>query len=422
MAKENDKIKDLFSSKLKDFESDVPASVWGGLDLLLSQQPVPTADPSSSGSSSSAGSSATTAAKTSLLKTVLITIGVAAAIVTGVILIPKGENTIKPEENKITVTEEPKTEDSDTVVVEERPVILPVKKYLSKKIDSVPPVKEETPEELVVSEELVVPEEPVQEKEPEKPANKDEIILDTPQPTIAELPKRSKAKGLSLSASASAGLLSENINQNGGGLLFFRGARSKAFMDALNRENKEFKMVHRQPVSFGLKVSKGLTSNLSLETGIVYTYLSSKVTSSSIFDIYETQTFHYLGIPVSLNYTFYKLGKTDLYLSAGGMIQKDICGKYESSMGFSKMDLEDKELAFQLYYGEPYFIREGIEQSKPQFSTHLKLGIAYPIYRKLYLYGTIGGAYYFDVHNKYPTIFSDRKVQLDLNLGIKFDF
>ncbi|GHV39909.1 hypothetical protein FACS1894179_05570 [Bacteroidia bacterium] len=410
MAKENDKIKDLFSSKLKDFESDVPASVWGGLDLLLSQQPIPTADPSSSASSSSAGSSATTAAKTSLLKTVLITIGVAAAIVTGVILIPKGEDTIKPEENKITVTEEPKTEEADTVVVEVSPVILPVKKYLSKKIDSVPPVKEETPEE------------PVQEKEPEKPAKKEEILLDTPQPTIAELPKRSKAKGLSLSVSASAGLLSENINQNGGGLLFSRAARSKAFMDALNKENKEFKMVHRQPVSFGLKVSKGLTSNLSLETGIVYTYLSSKITSPSIFDIYETQTFHYLGIPVSLNYTFYKLGKADLYLSAGGMIQKDISGKYESSMGFSKMDLEDRKLAFQLYYGEPYFIREGIEQSKPQFSTHLKLGIAYPIYRKLYLYGTIGGAYYFDVHNKYPTIFSDRKVQLDLNLGIKFDF
>ena len=42
---ENDKIKDLFSSKLKDFEVDVPASVWGGLDVLLSQQRAPTADP-----------------------------------------------------------------------------------------------------------------------------------------------------------------------------------------------------------------------------------------------------------------------------------------------------------------------------------------------------------------------------------------
>jgi hypothetical protein len=404
MAEENDNIKDLFSSKLKDFESDVPASVWGGLDQLLSQQPILIADPSSS------GSSVATAAKTSLLKTVSITVGVAAAIITGVILIPKGEDAIKPEENKITVTEEPKTEEADTVVAEESPVILPVKKYSDKKTDSI----QVWPEEY---------EPRVKDPDPVKPAKKEEILLDTlAQPVVAELPKQPKAKGFSLSISASAGLLSENINQNGGGLLFSQAARSKAFIDALNEENKEFKLQHKQPVSFGLKVSKGLTSNLSLETGIVYTYLSSKITSSSVFDIYETQTFHYLGIPVSLNYTFYKLGKADLYLSAGGMIQKDISGKYESSMGFSKMNLEDKELAFQLYHNEPYFIRAGIKQSKPQFSTHLKLGTAYPIYRKLYLYGTIGGAYYFDVHNKYPTIFSERKVQLDLNLGIKFDF
>lgn len=418
MAKENDKIKDLFSSKLKDFESDVPASVWGGLDQLLSQQPTPTADPSSSGSSSSAGSSAATTAKASLLKTILITIGVAAAVVTGVILIPKGEDTIIPEENNVIVAEEPEPFiDADTIMVEEEPISLPLKKYLAKKMDSVYPVIEEIPKEPVKQEE------PVLEKEPEKPSKKEEVLLNTTtEPAIAELPKRSKVKGLSLIASANAGLLSENINQNGGGLLFSRGVRSRIFMDALSKENKGFEMQHKQPLSIGLKLSKGLTSNLSLEAGLVYTYLSSKITSTSIFDIHETQTFHYLGIPVSLNYTFYKLGKADLYLSVGGMIQKDISGKYESSMGFSKMDIEDRELAFKLYHNEPYFIRENIEQSKPQFSTHLKLGIAYPIYKKLYLYGTIGGAYYFDVHNKYPTIFSDRKTQLDLNMGIKFDF
>ncbi len=415
MAKENDKIKDLFSSKLKDFESDVPASVWGGLDQLLSQQPTPTADPTSSGSSSSAGSSAATAAKTSLLKTVLVTIGVAAAVVTGVILIPKGEDSIMPEDNKTIVAQEP--EIVDTIAMEDSLVVLPVKRYLSEKIDLESPIIEETPKEPVKHEETVP------QAESEKPSKKEEVLLNTPaEPVIAQLPKRSKAKGLSLMVSANAGLLSENIDKNGGGLLFSRSVRSRMLLDALSKENKNFEMQHKQPLSVGLKISKGLTSNLSLETGLVYTYLSSKITSTSIFDIYETQTFHYLGIPISLNYTFYKLGKADFYLSAGGMIQKDISGEYESSMGFSKMDLVDRELAYKLYHNEPYFIRENIEQSKPQFSTHLKLGIAYPIYKKMYLYGTIGGAYYFDVHNKYPTIFSDRKIQLDLNLGIKFDF
>ena len=301
----------------------------------------------------------------------------------------------------------------------DRPVIRSPKKHLIESVEPEPTVEE--PEEV-----LRIPERSevtILDKSIKKPAKKDDIPLDTTaQPAIAELPKPSKTKGLSLMVSVGAGLTSGNLNQNGGGLLFSRDARSPMFMDALSKEGEDFRMQHKQPLSFGLGISKGLTSNLSLETGLVYTYLSSEITSASIFDMQETQTFHYLGIPVSLNYTFYRLGKAELYLSVGGMVQKDISGKYESNMGFSKSDLEDKELAFNIYHYEPYFIRENIKQSKPQFSTHLKLGIAYPIYKKLYLYGTFGGAYYFDVHNKYPTIFSDKKTQLNLNLGIKFDF
>lgn len=418
MAMENDNIKDLFSSKLKDFEADVPASVWGGLDLLLSQQPVPAADPSSSASSSSTTSSTSTA-NTSVLKTVLIAIGAAIAVVTGVILIPKDKNVATPENNKVIVAEEPKEVIVDTVVEENTPIVLPVKKYLSLDMTL-------SPEPTMTEEGVRIPEfsnVTILDKRIKKVAKKEEAPLDTTnEPVIAKLPKQSKAKGFSLTVSANIGLLSKNINQNGGDLLFSRDERSSMFMDALSNENKSFEMRHKRPLSFGLGISKGLTSNLSLETGLVYTYLSSEITSASIFDMRETQTFHYLGIPISLNYTFYKLGKADLYLSVGGMVQKDISGKYESNMGFSKTDLEDKELAFNIYHYEPYFIRENIKQSKPQFSTHLKLGIAYPIYKKLYLYGAFGGTYYFDVHNKYPTIFSDQKTQLDLNLGLKFDF
>jgi hypothetical protein len=415
MAMENDKIKDLFASKLKDFETDVPASVWGGLDQLLSQPPAPAADPASS---SSVGSTTTAATKASLLKTVLITTGVAATVATGVILVSKSEDAITPEENNIVVTENPEPVIQIDTLTEDTPVIFPVKPRLARHIEPEVPVETERKPESPAKEKK-----PVGEKEPEKPAKKEEVLLASAEkPETIQLPKRSGAKGFSLSASASAGLLSDNITQNGGDIIFSYCQRSMIFINALKTENSEFKLQHRQPVSFGLNINKGLTSNLSVETGLIYTYLSSGITSASMFDIRETQTFHYLGVPLSLNYTFYRLGKMDLYLSAGGMVQKDISGKYESSMGFSKMDIEDRDLAHQLYHGEPYFIRKSIRQSKPQLSTHLKLGTAYPIYNKLYLYGTVGGAYYFDAHNRYRTIFSDRKTQFDLNLGIKFDF
>ena len=131
MIEDKDKIKDLFSSKLKDFEPEVPASLWGGLDQLLSQQAAP-ADPSSASSStsSSSGSSVATASKVSLIKTALITIGVAAAVVTGVLLIPKGSNLVVPEEPKVATIEEAIQDtiklDDTTFVISPRPAIRPI--------------------------------------------------------------------------------------------------------------------------------------------------------------------------------------------------------------------------------------------------------------------------------------------------------
>lgn len=419
MAMENDKIKDLFASKLKDFEPEVPASVWGGLDQLLSQQPVPAADPSSTSSSSASSGTSTTASaagKTSLIKTVLITIGVAAAVVTGVLVVSDGDKDMPVPEEKTIVATEP-----DPVIqipVDSVEDITPTDPIPAR---PKPIAKQEEQEEPIKYPEQERPTpEPEKKKEPEKPLKKEEPLI-AEQKEEKVLPKP-KAKGFSLSLSANAGLLADNKTENGGNLLFSVGERSEVFVSALEKESSEFKLQHSQPVSFGIKVSKGITQRLSLETGLVYTYLSSKIKSESVFGIKENQSFHYLGIPVSLNYSLYKLGKADIYLSVGGMIQKDISGKYESSIGFSRTDIADQELASLIYYNEPYFIREKISQSKPQFSVHTRLGISYPLYKRLHLYGTVGGAYYFDAHNKYRTIFSDRKTQFDLNLGVKFDF
>jgi hypothetical protein len=205
-------------------------------------------------------------------------------------------------------------------------------------------------------------------------------------------------------------------------LLFSQHVRTRALREALIKENRGFELEHRQPVSFGVTISKQIGPRLSLETGIVYTHLSSTIKSNSVFNINETQYFNYLGIPLSLNYTFFELGKTKFYFALGGMVQKDINGRYLSNMGFSILDIDDKDLAGHVFYSEPYYIKESVKQSNPQFSVRLSLGISYPLYKKMYLYGTIGGAYYFDAGNKYRTIYSDRKTQLDLNLGIKFDF
>lgn len=425
MIEEQDKIKDLFSSKLKDFEPEVPASLWGGLDQLLSQQIAPADPSSSSGStsssgSSSSGSSVATASKISLIKTVLVTVGVAAAVVTGVLLIPKGSNLVVPEEPKTATIEKTIQDtiklDDTTIVVSARPAIRPI----------IARAELQQEQEVIADVPVTAPaQEP--EKQPAKSETKEEVVKQKPSQSqdrkeVRLLPKKKAGAGLSVGLSTNSALLGQNINENGGRLLFSHPIRGRYFNDALARENKEFKLQHRLPISFGVKVSKKITPNLSLETGIVYTYLSSKITSNSTFNIQENQYFHYLGVPLTLNYKFYELGKTKFYLSAGAMMQKDIKGQYESKVGYTESTLVIMGLSSNLYYSEPYYIKESIKQAKPQFSANVGIGGAYPIYKKLYLYGTIGGAYYFDAGNKYSTIYSDRKLQLDLNLGIKFDF
>lgn len=175
------------------------------------------------------------------------------------------------------------------------------------------------------------------------------------------------------------------------------------------------KMDHAQPVSAGITISKNIIDKLAIETGIVYTYLHSRTNNSSInYSNRETQSFHYLGIPLNLNYYFANIGNLGLYASIGGMIEKDIYGKYISRGEITSGDLAGSS---------DEMITRKIKQENPQLSVNAGFGLSYPLYKGISLYGKVGGAYYFDAKNhQYKTIYSDKQINLDLNAGIKFDF
>ena len=173
-------------------------------------------------------------------------------------------------------------------------------------------------------------------------------------------------------------------------------------------------MTHSQPVSVGLTISKPLTEKLSLESGLVYTYLYSKAkNTSNIYRKKETQQLHYLGIPLNLNYNLVSFGNADLYLSLGGIIEKDVYGKY---------NYVDNRIQDELNSESEVKVSERIRQPHPQLSINAGVGVSYPVWNNLYLYGKIGGGYYFDADNKWSTIYSDEKIILDLNIGLRFGF
>lgn len=425
MALDGDKIKDLFSSKLDSFEPEVPASVWGGIDQLLSQIPIapsPDATSQASTSSSQAANVGGAAAKSgAALKTTLIAVGVAASVAAGVFLVftpdEIQEQPYVAEEARIEVTED---ESQESITIDETTKVLAQADFVRPRSVKQAAVVEQADGSVNAEPAAFA----IDESEKAEEAKTKEAMPDDEQAEEAlaplPIPKFFK-KDISFGVKGSAGAMSRDIDNRGGGVLFSTDDRSGEFTDMLEDENRDYELAHKQPISFGITISKSLSPQFSLETGLMFTYLSSKITSNSSVNIKEEQKFGYLGIPIYLNYNFIELHRTKFYISLGVMMQKDVFGRYTSTL-IGVKDIGGVGLPSEVLYGEPGYLKKNISQSNWQFSSHLTIGVAYPIYQRLYINTSIGGAYYFDAGNEYRTIYSDRKFQLDLNLGLRFDF
>ena len=73
---------------------------------------------------------------------------------------------------------------------------------------------------------------------------------------------------------------------------------------------------HRQPVSVGVTFRKNLPKRFSVETGLVYTLLSSEVTFEEGTRQLD-QKLHYLGIPLRANWNFWNVHRSCCMCRAG---------------------------------------------------------------------------------------------------------
>ena len=153
---------------------------------------------------------------------------------------------------------------------------------------------------------------------------------------------------------------------------------------------------HHQPVSVGFSIRKYLTEKLSLSTGLMYTYLSSDMKVIEEGGDYEmTQKFHYLGIPIKVNYDFYQYKSFQLYASAGGSIERAVYGK----QGNNK-----------------------VTNNRFQFAVSGAVGAQINLNRRVGFYVEPGVAYYFKDGSDFETIRSDRPFNFDINAGIRLTY
>ena len=189
-------------------------------------------------------------------------------------------------------------------------------------------------------------------------------------------------------------------------------------MQAYNEDEKvspESETTHKQPISLGVLTSFNITPKLQVETGLIYTHLSSETTNrSESFKKKKKVQFHYLGVPLNINYTLLSVNKLNLFVTAGTMVEKDINGKIRYN--------DEKDISSVVNGGYANESYAKINQKNPQWSIAGGVGITYPLYHKTHLFGKVGGRYYINANNEYKTYYSDEKLGLDIQVGIKFNF
>lgn len=157
---------------------------------------------------------------------------------------------------------------------------------------------------------------------------------------------------------------------------------------------------HHAPVSVGLQVAFGIATRLSLSTGMVYTRTSSDFypyAPSSNYNVH--QVLHYVGIPVGLNYEFWQSGGFHAYVMAGAEADYNV-----------KNDTEEEGVK-----------KENAKRDRVQFSGKASLGAQYDITPKVGLYIEPGAKYYFDNGSHVENTFKDKKLNFNLQFGLRFN-
>ena len=159
-------------------------------------------------------------------------------------------------------------------------------------------------------------------------------------------------------------------------------------------ERKIASVDHKMPVSVGISVRKELPRGFSVETGLVYTFLSSDIRyENSVEEL--SQKLHYLGIPLRANWSFVRTSLFDIYVSAGGMVEKCVYGKLGTES----------------------------QTVKPvQWSVMGNIGVQYNIGKRVGIYVEPGVSYFFDDGSSVQTIRKENPCNFTLQAGLRLTY
>lgn len=166
---------------------------------------------------------------------------------------------------------------------------------------------------------------------------------------------------------------------------------------------------HRLPVHAGASIAYRINDRVSVETGIAYSYLSADIHegSDSYYFVGE-QSLHYVGIPVGVRVRAMSWKNFDIYVGAGFEADKCVSGTIKKAYVIKGQTRDDGH--------------ESISIRPLQWSVNAGAGVQYNFSSMVGIYAEPGLSYYFDNGSNIETIYSEKPLNFNLNIGLRVSF
>ena len=193
--------------------------------------------------------------------------------------------------------------------------------------------------------------------------------------------------GISAASMADGAPTTVTVSSLAGGLVTkSSNVASNSFLNNSTGVIMQKEYVHDLPLSFGLNARYWLSDRLSVESGLEYSYLHSRLD-----DIHTVM--HFAGIPLRVDYSLFNAGPVEFYTGIGGKVEKCL----KASLG--GMRVKERDL---------------------QWSGSFNVGARSRLSKNAWIYFQPDISYYFTRTNltSYRT---ENRLGLNLRAGILFD-
>lgn len=171
----------------------------------------------------------------------------------------------------------------------------------------------------------------------------------------------------------------------------------------------ETEIKHRLPIRAGISFTYNFNERFGIETGLSYTNLISDVREGSESHYYTgEQKLHYIGIPLNMKYRVLSWRRFDLYASAGVLAEKCISAKL-----YKNLILDHQKKGS---------VTENMSEKPMQWSANTSVGVQYNLVNSMSIFVEPGLSYYFNDGTNIQTIYKEKPLNFNLNLGIRFTF